>query len=78
MLKMQLDNDVSSFEVTKQAHDEYNAWIRRQMEGRVWTSPACNSWFKTKDGFIPTNFPGTTMYAQLSLLRFPHFFLHAP
>ncbi|KIX96481.1 uncharacterized protein Z520_07747 [Fonsecaea multimorphosa CBS 102226] len=60
VLKSQLDNHVKSFEVTKGAHDEYNQWIRDRMKGRVWTSSLCNSWFKTKDGLIPTNFPGTT------------------
>jgi hypothetical protein len=59
---MQLDNDVKSFEVTPEAHNQYNAWIRKLMQGRVWTSSLCNSWFKTKDGLVPTNFPGTTMY----------------
>ncbi len=58
---MQYDNDIKSFEVTKAAHQEYNNWIQQKMKGMVWTSSLCNSWFKTKDGLIPTNFPGTTL-----------------
>jgi len=58
---MQLDNDVKSFEITKSADHEYNAWIRKRMEQMVWTSNLCNSWFKTKTGLIPTNFPGSTL-----------------
>jgi cation diffusion facilitator CzcD-associated flavoprotein CzcO len=61
LLKLQLDNEVKSFEVTKEAHTTYNSWIREKMQGMVWTSNLCNSWFKTKDGLVPTNFPGTTM-----------------
>lgn len=61
-LKMQFDNDVKSFEITKAAELDYNKWIRQKMQGMVWTSNLCNSWFKTKDGLIPTNFPGTTRY----------------
>lgn len=61
MLKMQLDNDVKSFEVTQQAQDEYNTWLRQKLKRVVWSSGACNSWFKDSDGFIPTNFPGTTL-----------------
>ena len=61
MVQMQLENSVDSFEITKSAHDDYNDWIKKLMQGRVWTSSLCNSWFKTKDGLIPTNFPGTTL-----------------
>lgn len=63
LLKMQLDNKVRSFEITKPAFDTYTAWIRQMMKGKVWTSNLCQSWFKTKDGLVPTNFPGTTMSA---------------
>lgn len=58
---MQLNEKIKSFEVTEAAHEEYNSWIQDLMKGRVWTSPLCNSWFKTKNGLVPTNFPGTTM-----------------
>jgi hypothetical protein len=61
MVQMQLESSVDAFEITKSAHEDYNDWIKELMRGRVWTSNLCNSWFKTKDGLIPTNFPGTTL-----------------
>ncbi|OCK80944.1 FAD/NAD(P)-binding domain-containing protein, partial [Lepidopterella palustris CBS 459.81] len=60
-LKLQLDNKVQTFEITPQAEKQWSDFLRERMSGMVWTSSACNSWFKTKDGFIPTNFPGSTM-----------------
>jgi len=72
VLKLQFDNDVQSFEITKSAHSDYNAWIRQKMQGMVWTSSLCSSWFKTKDGTIATQFPGTTML-YWSKVYYPNF-----
>lgn len=59
LIKPVVEGSVSSFEVTPQASDEYNAEIQRKLSTYVWNS-GCASWYRTGyTGKIFTQWPGT-------------------
>ena len=47
-----------SVEVTTEAEAQYTEMVHREMEGTVWESGGCNSWYKSKSGKVIAMFPG--------------------
>ena len=46
---------------------EYNAEIQSRLRQTVFAHRGCNSWYKTKDGLITNNWPGTAVEYQKAL-----------
>jgi len=47
-----------SIAVRSDAESRYTAMIHRAMEGTVWQSGGCNSWYKSESGHVIAMFPG--------------------
>ena len=50
--------DLRSLEVKREAHDEYNDWMRTQFGLYSWGSSNCNSYYQNAAGQAPFLFPG--------------------
>jgi len=48
-----------AIEVSPDAHDLYQTWLNRRLQGTIWNT-GCQSWYLTRDGRNPTLWPGTT------------------
>ncbi len=57
----QLDRaGAATFEVKANAQERYNAEVQRKLEGSVWTSGGCVSWYLDEHGRNSTVWPGST------------------
>ncbi|KAJ7494237.1 hypothetical protein B0H11DRAFT_929851 [Mycena galericulata] len=57
MIEPVIAGDISSFEVTAEATNDYNRNIQARLKGFIWSK--CSSWYRTGDnGKIHTLFPG--------------------
>jgi cyclohexanone monooxygenase len=48
------------FEVRDEVQERFNARIQRQLEGTVWNSGGCQSWYIDANGKNTTIWPGFT------------------
>ncbi len=60
----------SSFEVTKQAQQDWTDDVHRRMEKTVWSSGGCASWYLDAHGKNVTLWPRTTVAFRLLTSRF--------
>ena len=49
---------VDTIAVRPEAEEAYTARIHRAMEGTVWKSGGCQSWYQSKSGHVIAMFPG--------------------
>lgn len=58
LMKPVLEGKAKSFEITREATDEYNEWLQGRLEKSVWTD--CMSYYRSdrKLGKITATFPG--------------------
>ncbi len=56
-LRLLLEQGHRSMDVRPEVHDEYNDWIDRGNEQRVWSVPGVNSWYKNATGRSAQNWP---------------------
>lgn len=54
-----LEQEKDSFEVTREAHDIYNARVDETNATRAWGYSAVNSWYKNEKGRVTQNYPFT-------------------
>ena len=59
----------TSLEVRVAALRRYNDWLQSRLVHTVWASPACDSWYKTRDGRVLAIYPGHITRYALSLRR---------
>jgi hypothetical protein len=52
--------DLAWIDLRADVMDAYNARIQRQLAGTAWAATG-KSWYKTADGTITNNWPGTTI-----------------
>lgn len=63
-------NGVKSFEVKEQAQEKFNVDVNKKMEGTVWLTGGCDSWYKDKFGRVPTLWPDFTFRFRSMLKNF--------
>lgn len=56
-LKYKKEKNAKSIEVKAGVEKAYNDRIQKQLEGTVWKTGGCESWYQTKDGKITTLYP---------------------
>lgn len=61
---------IASVDVTPRAQAAHNRDIQRRMEGTVWTSGGCRSWYLTPEGVNRTLWPGYSDGFRRSVARF--------
>jgi cation diffusion facilitator CzcD-associated flavoprotein CzcO len=61
---------VSSFEVREDVQRRFNEEIQRRLQGSVWTSGGCASWYIDRNGKNTTIWPGSTWPFRRRLQRF--------
>lgn len=49
--------DVETYEVRKDAEEEYTATIQKQLKNTVWSFGGCNSWYVGDNGWNSTTYP---------------------
>ncbi|MFD2473579.1 flavin-containing monooxygenase [Amycolatopsis silviterrae] len=59
-----------SLEVRQESQDGYTEEVRRRLQGTVWTSGGCNSWYLDPDGGTSVVFPGYTKQFVEGLKKF--------
>jgi cation diffusion facilitator CzcD-associated flavoprotein CzcO len=59
-----------TFEVKAGAQERYNAEVQRKLEGSVWTSGGCVSWYLDEHGRNSTVWPGSTWPFRKRTRRF--------
>jgi cation diffusion facilitator CzcD-associated flavoprotein CzcO len=68
---VQLDRTGSSvFEVRADVQERFNAEIQKKLEGSVWTSGGCASWYLDEHGRNSTVWPGSTWTYRRRTRRF--------
>ena len=50
---------------------EYNEDIQQQLQKSSFADALCTSWWKTDDGTIPNNWPGSAVDYQISMAEVP-------
>ena len=65
------NNDIETLEVRADAQQEWNDLLARRLEGSVWTSGGCRSWYlHPETGRNSTLWPGFTLGFRRKLRRF--------
>jgi cation diffusion facilitator CzcD-associated flavoprotein CzcO len=59
-----------ALEVRREVQDAYNADLQRRMDGTVWTSGGCNSWYLDENGRNSTLWPDFTFRFRTRLRKF--------
>jgi hypothetical protein len=59
-----------ALEVRREVQDAYNADLQRRMDGTVWTSGGCNSWYLDENGRNSTLWPDFTFRFRARLRKF--------
>jgi cation diffusion facilitator CzcD-associated flavoprotein CzcO len=60
----------STFEVHEHVQSRFNEQIQRRLQGSVWTSGGCASWYLDRNGKNTTIWPGSTWPFRRRLQRF--------
>lgn len=60
----------ASIEVTEAAEEQFNRWLRDQLEGTVWTAGNCRSWYLDEQGRNTTLWPGSATGFRKELAEF--------
>ncbi|GAB3210447.1 flavin-containing monooxygenase [Marinactinospora thermotolerans] len=63
-------NRLDRIEVRADAQDAYNTWVQNALEGTVWTSGGCDSWYLNSEGRNTTLWPTFTWSYALRTRRF--------
>lgn len=61
---------LDSVEVTEHAQQQYNSWIHDSLDGTVWNSGGCSSWYLDSDGKNPVMWPTYTFRFRNSTRTF--------
>lgn len=69
-LKYLRANRLSSCEVRRDRQDAFNRRLRNRLEGTVWTSGGCGSWYLDADGGTSVIWPGYTWEFERALREF--------
>ncbi|WP_278315340.1 flavin-containing monooxygenase [Lolliginicoccus levis] len=69
-LKKIRKNDIATFEVLPEVQDEFNAGLQKSLQGTVWMTGGCGSWYLDKHGNNTTLWPGFTFTFRNMLKRF--------
>jgi cation diffusion facilitator CzcD-associated flavoprotein CzcO len=60
----------AALEVTPEAQAHYNRWLAERLEGTVWTSGGCSSWYLDENGKNTTLWPGSATAFRRALRTF--------
>jgi 4-hydroxyacetophenone monooxygenase len=52
-----LENDVRAMECRREVYDDYTRRLIAELEGLVWSHPACDSWYRNRSGRVVTTSP---------------------
>jgi cation diffusion facilitator CzcD-associated flavoprotein CzcO len=63
-------HDVATLQVRPQAQAAYNAEVQSRLQGTVWNSGGCRSWYLDRNGRNSTLWPGTTWSFRTRTRRF--------
>jgi cation diffusion facilitator CzcD-associated flavoprotein CzcO len=63
-------NKIKSFEVKEEVLKAYNVELSKKMEGTVWHTGGCKSWYIDENGKIPTVYPDFTYKFRKATKKF--------
>lgn len=69
-LRQMHERRLSSVEVTENAQRQYNSWIHDSLDGTVWNSGGCSSWYLDSEGKNPVMWPTYTFRFRNSTRTF--------
>jgi cation diffusion facilitator CzcD-associated flavoprotein CzcO len=69
-LRTMRERGATTLEVTRRAMDAYDADVQRRLEGTVWNTGGCASWYLDADGRNSTIWPGFTWPYKRRTLAF--------
>jgi hypothetical protein len=69
-LRHMADDDLAVVEVRNDAVSAFNDDVQRRLEGAVWTSGGCKSWYLDEHGRNVTMWPGSTWRFRRATRRF--------
>lgn len=64
------EDGLASVEVTEGAQQQYNSWIHDSLDGTVWNSGGCSSWYLDSEGRNPVMWPTYTFTFRNSTRTF--------
>lgn len=70
MLEYMEKNDLDSVEVREDSQREYNKWLDMKLDGTVWQTGGCTSWYQDASGHNPITYPTYTWTFRRHLRRF--------
>ncbi|MDP3713806.1 MAG: NAD(P)/FAD-dependent oxidoreductase [Mycobacteriales bacterium] len=68
-LRVMAQEGLSSLDVTQDAQDAFNEDVQRRMQGTVWTSGGCGSWYLDETGRNTTLWPGFSFQLRQATRR---------
>jgi cyclohexanone monooxygenase len=69
-LRTMRERGATTLEVTRQAMEAYDADVQRRLEGTVWNTGGCASWYLDDHGRNSTIWPGSTWTYKRRTLAF--------
>ncbi|MDX1754543.1 MAG: NAD(P)/FAD-dependent oxidoreductase [Marinobacter sp.] len=64
------DRQLSRIDVRRDVQESYNRKVQRDLQGTVWNTGGCSSYYLDKNGFNSVGFPWSTLEMQRLLKRF--------
>ena len=64
------DKQLQRFEVKKEVQQAYNRKVQKDLQGTVWNTGGCSSYYLDKNGFNSVGFPWSTLEMQRLLKQF--------
>jgi cation diffusion facilitator CzcD-associated flavoprotein CzcO len=64
------EHGADAAEVRADAQDAWNEWVQRELEGSVWNTGGCASWYFDRNGDNPIMWPGSTLRFRRLTRRF--------
>ncbi|CAF4150912.1 unnamed protein product, partial [Rotaria sordida] len=62
-------NNLQSFSIKQNVHDEYNQWIQSKLHKTVWYLGGCHSWYQNVKGTVTTIWPDFTWIYYLLMKK---------
>jgi cyclohexanone monooxygenase len=62
--------DLDRIEITAEAQADYNRKVQRDLQGTVWNTGGCSSYYLDRNGFNSVGFPWSTFTMRRLLRRF--------
>ncbi|MDX1418309.1 MAG: hypothetical protein R3293_29180, partial [Candidatus Promineifilaceae bacterium] len=64
------DQQLQRFEVKEEVQRDYNRKVQKDLQGTVWNTGGCSSYYLDKNGFNSVGFPWSTLEMQRLLKQF--------